>query len=95
MKLINLAALLYECEIWFVTLGEEHRLSAFKNKVLRRILGPMGQKKQQEYGQKYIMATFLILIKSNSITMNKLRKVKWVGNAAHIGDMSNTYRIFV
>jgi hypothetical protein len=31
---------LYESETWFLTLGEEHRLRVFENRVLRRIFGP-------------------------------------------------------
>jgi hypothetical protein len=30
---------LYGCEIWSLTLKEEHRLRVFENRVLRRILG--------------------------------------------------------
>jgi hypothetical protein len=30
---------LYGCEIWFLTLREEHRLRVFKTRVLRRIFG--------------------------------------------------------
>jgi hypothetical protein len=31
--------LFYGCETWSLTLREEHRLRAFENRVLRRILG--------------------------------------------------------
>jgi hypothetical protein len=31
---------LYWCETWSLTLREEHRLRAFKNRMLRRIFGP-------------------------------------------------------
>jgi hypothetical protein len=31
---------LHGCETWHVTLREEHRLSVFENRVLRRIFGP-------------------------------------------------------
>jgi hypothetical protein len=30
----------YGCETWSLTLREEHRLRAFENRVLRRIVGP-------------------------------------------------------
>jgi hypothetical protein len=32
--------MLYGCETWSLTLGEEHRLRVFENRVLRRIFGP-------------------------------------------------------
>jgi hypothetical protein len=34
-----LFAVLYECETWFLTLREEHRLRVFENRILRRIFG--------------------------------------------------------
>jgi hypothetical protein len=34
---------LYGCETWSLTLREEHRLSIFENRVLRRIFGPKGE----------------------------------------------------
>jgi hypothetical protein len=39
-KAIMLAVVLYGCETWSLTLREEHRLSVFENRVLRRIFGP-------------------------------------------------------
>jgi hypothetical protein len=35
---------LYGCETWSFTLREEHRLKVFKDRVLRRIFGSMGDK---------------------------------------------------
>jgi hypothetical protein len=40
-KTIILRVALYGCEIWSLTLREEHRLRVFENRVLRRIFGPM------------------------------------------------------
>jgi hypothetical protein len=31
---------LYRCETWSLTLGEEHRLMIFENRVLRKTFGP-------------------------------------------------------
>jgi hypothetical protein len=39
-KTIILPVILYGCEIWSLTLREEHRLRVFENRVLRRIFGP-------------------------------------------------------
>jgi hypothetical protein len=39
-KTIILPAALYGCESWCLTLMEEHRLSVFENRVLRRIFRP-------------------------------------------------------
>jgi hypothetical protein len=39
-KTIILPVVLYGCKTWFLTLGEEHRLRVFENRVLRRMFGP-------------------------------------------------------
>jgi hypothetical protein len=39
-KTIILPVVLYGCEIWSLTLREEHRLRVFENRVLRRMFGP-------------------------------------------------------
>jgi hypothetical protein len=39
-KTVILPFVLYGCETWSLTLGEEHRLRVFENRVLRRIVGP-------------------------------------------------------
>jgi hypothetical protein len=39
-KTTILPVVLYGCEIWSLTLREEHRLRVFENRVLRRISGP-------------------------------------------------------
>jgi hypothetical protein len=39
-KTVILPLVLYGCETWSLTLGEEHRLRVFENRVLRRIFGP-------------------------------------------------------
>jgi hypothetical protein len=37
---VVLPFVLYGCEIWSLTLREEHRLRVFENTVLRKIFGP-------------------------------------------------------
>jgi hypothetical protein len=39
-KIIILPVVLYGCETWSLTLGEEHRLRVFEKRMLRRISGP-------------------------------------------------------
>jgi hypothetical protein len=39
-KTINLLVVLYGCEIWSLTLKEEHRLRVFENRMLWKIFGP-------------------------------------------------------
>jgi hypothetical protein len=37
---IIVPVVIYGCETWSLKLTEEHRLSVFENRVLRRIFGP-------------------------------------------------------
>jgi hypothetical protein len=37
---VILSVVLYGCETWSLTSGEEHRLRVFENRVLRRVFGP-------------------------------------------------------
>jgi hypothetical protein len=38
-KTVILTVVLYGCETWSLTLGEEHRLGVSENRVLRKIFG--------------------------------------------------------
>jgi hypothetical protein len=40
---------LYGCETWSLTLRDEHGLSVFKNRVVRKIFGPKGCKGTGEW----------------------------------------------
>jgi hypothetical protein len=44
-KVVIFPVVLYGCETWSLTLGEEYRLRVFENRVLRRIFGP----RREEY----------------------------------------------
>jgi hypothetical protein len=48
-KTVILPVVLYGCETWSLTLGEEHRLRVFQNKVLRRIFGPKRDEVTKEW----------------------------------------------
>jgi len=43
-----LPVVLYGCETWSLTLGEERRLTVFENRVFRRIFGPKREEVQGE-----------------------------------------------
>jgi hypothetical protein len=45
-KTVILPVVLYGCEAWSLTLGEEHKLRGFENRVLRKIFG----RKREEHG---------------------------------------------
>jgi hypothetical protein len=48
-KTIILPVVLYGCETWSLTLREEHRLTVFENRALRRIFGPKMNEVTEEW----------------------------------------------
>jgi hypothetical protein len=58
-KSVVLPTVLYECEIWSLTLREEHGMRIFENKVLRRIFGT---KREEVIGdwENCILRSFII-----------------------------------
>jgi hypothetical protein len=85
---------LYGYETWFLTLGEEHRLRVFENRVLRRIFGP----KREEDGswRKLHNDELHILYSSpNIVRVIKSRRMRWAGHVARMGEGRGVYRVLV
>ena len=54
-----LPVVLYGCETWSLTFGEEHWLRVFENRVLRRLFGPKTEREHGN-GENYIMKSLVI-----------------------------------
>jgi hypothetical protein len=96
-KTILLPVIMYGCGAWSLTLREEHRLSMFENRVLKRIFGT---KKEEVLGggggrRMHIEELLNLYTSPNIIQVIKLRRVGWTRNAACIGKMRNAYKILV
>jgi hypothetical protein len=86
---------LYGCETWSLTLREEHRLKAFGNRVLRRIFGPRRDEVTGEQ-RKLRNEELCDLYPSPSIIrIIKLRRMRWAGYVARIGEKRNAYMLLV
>jgi len=48
-RTLILSVVLYGCEIWSMTLGEERRLRVFENRVLRTVFGPRRDEVTEEW----------------------------------------------
>jgi len=48
-RIVILLVVLYGCETWSLTLGEERKLRVFENIVLRRIFGPRRDEVTEEW----------------------------------------------
>jgi hypothetical protein len=59
-KTVILPVVLYGCEMWSLTLGEEHRLRVFEDRVLRKIFGPKREK--TDCGDYCIMMNFITCV---------------------------------
>jgi hypothetical protein len=59
-KTIILPVVMYGCETWSLTLGEEHRLRVFENRVLRKIFDLKGRK--MDHGENCTMMSFMTCI---------------------------------
>jgi hypothetical protein len=81
-KTIILPVVLCGCETWSLTVGEEHKLGVFENKVLRRIFKPKrdgvrgGWRKlhKEELHNLYSSPCIIRIIKS--------RRMSWAGHVA-------------
>ena len=74
-RTIILPVVLYGCETWSLTLGEECRLRVFDNRVLRRIFGPKSDEVTGEW-KKLHNELFNVLYSSpHIIGMIKLRRM--------------------
>jgi hypothetical protein len=93
-KTVIFPVVLYECETWFLTLGEEHGLRIFENRVLRRIFGP----KRDEDGswRKVHNDEFHNLYSSpNIVRVIKSRRMRWAEHVARMGEGRGVYRVLV
>jgi hypothetical protein len=82
-KTVILPVVLYECETLSLTLGEEHRLRVFENRVLRKIFGP----KREEDGpwRKLHNELHDLYFSPNIVRVIKSRRMRWAGHVARMG----------
>jgi hypothetical protein len=75
---------LYGCEIWSLTLREEHRLRVFENRVLRRIFGP---DRDEVIGWRKLHNEELHGLYSSPgiVRVIKARRMRWAGHVARMG----------
>jgi hypothetical protein len=89
---VIMPVVLYGCETWPLTLGEEHRLRVFENRVLRRIFGPKRVEvigswrklRNEELNNLYFSPSIISIIKS--------KRMRCAGHVARMGK-KNAYRI--
>ncbi|KAJ4437329.1 hypothetical protein ANN_17467 [Periplaneta americana] len=80
---------------WTLILSEEHRLTVFENKVLRKIFGAKRDEVTGEW-RKLHNAELHALYSSPDVIRNiKSRRLRWTGHIARMGESRNAYRVLV
>jgi hypothetical protein len=74
-------------------LREERRLRVFENRVLRRIFGPRRDEVTGEWRKLHNEELNDLQSSSNTVRVAKLRRMRWVGHVARMGEMSGAYRL--
>jgi hypothetical protein len=83
------------CETWSLTLREEHRLSVFENRVLRRIFGPKRDEVTGEWRKLHNKELRDLYSSPSIIRIIKLRRMRWAGHVTRMGAKRNVYSILV
>jgi hypothetical protein len=93
-KTVILPVVLYGCETWSLTLGEEHRLRVFENRVLRRIFGP---EREEDGSWRKLHSDELHSLYSspNIVRVIKSGRMRWAGHVARLGTGRRVYRVWV
>jgi hypothetical protein len=86
---------LYGCETWSLALREEQRLRVFENTVLRRIFGPKRDKVTGGWRKPHNEELRDLYSSPSIIRIIKLRRMRWAGHVARIGEKRNAYRLLV
>jgi hypothetical protein len=90
-RTVILLFVLYGCETWSLTLGEEHRLRVFENGVLR-IFGPKreedGSWRKLHNDELHSLCSF-----PNIVRLIKSRRMRRAGHVARMGEGRGVYRV--
>jgi hypothetical protein len=83
-KTVILPVVLYGCETWSLTFGEEHRLRVLRTELLRKIFGP---KREEDISWRKLHNDELHSLYSspNIVRVIISRRMRWSGNVARMG----------
>ena len=84
-RIIIFPVVLYGCETWSLTLGEERRLRVFENRVLRRILEPKRDEVTGEWRKLHNEELRDQYCSPNIVRVIKWRRMRWTGHIARMG----------
>jgi hypothetical protein len=88
-KTIILPVVLYGCDIWYLTLREEHRMRLFGNRVLRGIFGPKREEVTGEWRKLHNGELHNLYSSPDIIRQVKSRRMRLAGHVARMGEGRN------
>jgi hypothetical protein len=93
-KTVILPVVLYGCETWSLTLGEEHRLRVFENRVLRKIFG---LEREEDGSRRKLHNDELrdLYSSRNIVGVIKSRRMRGAGRVARMGEGRGAYGVLV
>jgi len=94
-RTIILPVVLYGCETWSLILREERRLRVFVNRVLRRIFEPTRDEGTGEWRKLHNEELNDMYYSPNIFRVIKLRRMRWAGHVARMGERRDVYRVLV
>jgi hypothetical protein len=83
-KTVILSVVLYGCETWSLTLGEEQRLRVFENGLLRKIFGPK-REEDESWRKLHNDELHSLYYSPNIFRAIKSRKMRWAEHVARMG----------
>ena len=85
-RTIILPVVLYGCKTLWMILREERKLRVFENMVLRRIFGPRRDEVMEEWRRLHNEELNDLYSSPNIVRVMKLRRMRWAGHVAHMGE---------
>ena len=92
---IILPVVLYGCETWSLTLREERKLRVSEYMVLRRIFGPRRDEVMGEWRRLHNEELNDLYCSPNIVRVITLRRMRWAGHVARMGEERGVYRVLV
>jgi hypothetical protein len=84
VKIIILPVVVYACEIWSLTLRQEHKLRLFQNRVLRRIFGPKRDEVMGWWRKLHNDELHDLYSSPSIIRIIKSMRMRWAGHVAQM-----------